>query len=458
MFPVVVGLNYRTAPVEIREKLNIHHSQIVSSLKELSIYPEMKGVVLLSTCNRMEVYAVTTDVELGTRFLQDYFVRKFQDESHSIHRYLYTHTLYPAVSHLFRVVSGLDSMVLGESQILGQVAKAYELSSKAGVNNKIIHVMFQKALAVGKRVRTETCIDRYSTSISYTAVELAGQYIPSFKDKKILVLGAGEMSGLTMKHLVARGAATLMISNRSLEKAREFAAGCGGEAVSLLELESCLEEADLVFSATASKGFIITADSLRKAMRKRPHRPMLLIDIAVPRDIDPGVRDIEGVTLYDIDDLRSVVDHHQSARESAAQDAEIIIEEEMALFKKWHNSLFVLPTILALQQRGEEIKNAQLDQAMAKLGEISPKQEKVIRSLASSIINKFLHVPITTLKKVSDTPQGHLYTEILQNSFRLDVNEDLISVDIRENSNGAPPVNLIWRKQNEDDSNWYQRE
>lgn len=432
MFPIVVGINYRTAPVEVREKFSIHQSQIVGALKELSRHPAIKGVVLLSTCNRMEAYAVTTDMEAGTHCLQEFLIRKFKNDRQGINRCLYTHTLYPAVKHLFGVVSGLDSMVLGESQILGQVAQAYEISSAAGVNNKIIHVMFQRALAVGKRVRTETGIDRYSTSISYTAVELAKERLQSLKDKKILVLGAGEMSALLIKYLAAQGAASLMVVNRSLAKAKEFARDCGAEAVSLAELESCLAEADLVFAATAAAGFVIKAESLQKALAERAGKPVLLIDIAVPRDIEPRVKNMPGVTLYDIDDLRGVVDGHQSAREAAAQEAEKIIEEEMAEFKKWHNSLFVLPTITALRERGEEIKQAQLDLALAKLGNISPKQEKVIRSLANSIVNKFLHVPVTTLKKVSDTPQGHLYTEILQNAFNLKVNEDFGAGDLPE--------------------------
>lgn len=434
MFPVVVGLNYRTAPVEVREKLSIHHSQVKDCLQELNRLGGIKGAVLLSTCNRLEIYTVTTEVETGTEAVKEFLRGKYQDNDRMLNPYLYIHTLYPAVRHLFRVVSGLDSMVLGETQILGQVADAYECSCQAGANHKIINVMFQKALAVGKRVRTETGIDQFATSISYTAVLLAKQHIESFKDKKILVLGAGEMSALIMKHLQTQGASAFMISNRSLQRARQFAAEYQGVAVPFSELPACLEEADLVFSATASKNILISSRQMREVMAKREHRPLTMIDIAVPRDIDPAVRNIKGISLFDIDELRGVVDRHQSAREAAAREAEKIIEEEMTEFKKWHNSLFVLPTITALQQRGEEIKNTQLDQAMAKLRGISPKQEKVIRSLANSIINKFLHVPITTLKEVSNTPQGHLYTEILQNSFNLDVNEEFIPYDCREMS------------------------
>lgn len=435
MFPVVVGLNYRTAPVEVRERVSVHHSQMISALQKLKKNSAIEGVVILSTCNRFEIYAVTKEVESGINLIVDFLIKQSKDDNGGIKDYLYFYTLYPAVKHLFRVVSGLDSMILGESEILGQAARAYELSCNTGVNNKIINVMFQKALAVGKRVRTDTCIDHNSTSISYTAVELAKQKLGSFNGKKIIILGAGEMSALTIKHLVAQGASAVLVSNRSLEKAKALATDCQGQAVPLTEIESYLEEADLIFSATASKSFIIGSKLMMNVMKKRQKRSILIIDIAVPRDFEPGVKEIEGVSLFDIDDLRSVVDLHKSAREAAAKEAEKIIDEEMANFKKWHNSLFVLPTIAALQQRGEEIKNAQLDLAMSKLNGISPKQEKVIKSLANSIINKFLHVPITTLKEVSNTPQGHLYTEILQNSFHLEVNEELIPIDIVENPN-----------------------
>ncbi|KUO61330.1 MAG: glutamyl-tRNA reductase [Gracilibacter sp. BRH_c7a] len=424
MFPIVVGLNYKTAPVEIRERVSVHHSQMVSCLQKLRIYPGIEGVVLLSTCNRFEIYAVSTDVDKGIDSIKNFLMELAKDKSGQINKYFYTYTLYPAVKHLFRVVSGLDSMVLGESQILGQVAKAYELSCTAEVTNKVINVTFQKALAVGKKVRTETYIDQFSTSISYTAVELAKQKTGSFQGKKILILGTGEMSVLTMKHLVAQGASTVIVSNRSFERAKEFAAQCQGHAVPFADLNYCLEEADLIFSATASKDFIITAELLKQAMKNREQDSLLLIDIAVPRDIDPEVKDIQGVSLYDIDDLRGVVDSHQSAREVAAIEAEKIISKEMDLFKSWHNSLSVLPTIAALQQRGEEIKNTLLDQTMPKLEGLSPKQEKAIRSLANSIVKNFLHNPITTLKKVSNTPHGHLYTEIIQTSFALDVNEE----------------------------------
>lgn len=424
MFPVTVGLNHITAPVEIREKVSFHPSEIHSALQELISCPALQGVVLLSTCNRLEIYAATTEVEAGINSIKKFLALHANLDEQELYQYLYVHTLYDSVRHLFRVVSGLDSMIMGETQILGQVSDAYEKASEVSVTNKVINVFFQNALTVGKRVRTETRIDQHPTSISYTAVELAKQVFGELAGHSILILGAGEMSALTAKHLVANGASTVLVSNRSYERAKALAAEFCGKAILFQDLDQTLDEADIVISATAATNFVIKPERMRQVMEARKNRPLLLIDIAVPRDIHPEVATIDGITLYDIDDLRGVVDTHQKAREQAAQKAELIIEEEMSNFLKWHNSLFAIPTIVALQRRGEEIKNALLNHSLEKLGDLNPKQEKVVRSMANSIVNHLLHAPITNLKEVANTSQGHLYTEILQNLFNLDVDEE----------------------------------
>jgi len=424
VFPVTVGVNHRTAPVEVREKISLHPSQLRESLTALRACPAIQGVVLLSTCNRLEVYAATTDVELGIACIREFLAQRSGIEEQDLNKYLYVHTLYEAVRHLFRVVSGLDSMVLGETQILGQVANAYEKAYEACATNKVINVFFQNALTVGKRVRTETQIDQHPVSISYTAVELAKRKFGTLEGTSILLLGAGEMSCLTARHLVAAGASTVIVSNRSYDRAVALAEEFHGRAVTFETVNEALTQVDIVISATASLNFVIMPDRMSEVMRLRKERRLLLIDIAVPRDIHPSVKEIPGITLYDIDDLQGVIDRHQSAREAAAQQAEKIIEDEMAQFLKWHNSLFVIPTIVALQQKGQEVKEVQLERALQRLGPISPRQEKIIRSLANSIVNQLLHVPITNLKEFATTRQGHLYTEILQNLFDLDVDEE----------------------------------
>ncbi|MDR3599731.1 MAG: glutamyl-tRNA reductase [Desulfosporosinus sp.] len=424
MFPVAIGLNHRSAPVEIREQMSFHPSRMQEVLRELNSYPGIEGVVILSTCNRTEVYAATTDVEVGIRSIKKFLVNYRGIEENILEQYLYVHTLYDSVRHLFRVVSGLDSMVRGETQILGQVSDAYQQANEAEVTNKTVNVLFQTALAVGKRVRTETLIDQHPVSISYTAVELAKQHFGELEGKGILIMGAGEMSTLTAKNLVAAGATTVLVSNRSYEKAVLLAKECSGRAVRFDEMDQYLEKVDIVISATASTHFVLLPERMQKIMAIRKGRSMLIIDIAVPRDIHPEVGQIPLVTLFDIDDLRGVVDRHHQERELAAVNAEKIIEEEMLRFLKWHNSLFVVPTILALQEKGQEIKEAQLSRAFERLGGLTPNQEKIICSMANSIVNHLLHGPITNLKEHASTSQGHLYTEILQNLFDLDVQEE----------------------------------
>ncbi|MGI6120141.1 MAG: glutamyl-tRNA reductase [Desulfosporosinus sp.] len=424
MFPVAIGLNHKTAPVEIREKMCFQPSKIQEVLRRLKSFPALQGVVILCTCNRTEVYAATTDVEVGSNSIKKFLAGYHGIEENILEQYLYGHTLYDAIRHLYRVVSGLDSMVRGETEILGQVSDAYQQAIEAGVTNKAINVLFQNALAVGKRVRTETLIDQHPISISYTAVELAKQHYNELQGKSILILGAGEMSTLTIKHLLAAGANTVLVSNRSYEKAVNLAKECSGQAVRFDDLDQYLKKVDIVISATASPHFMLVPERMHEIMKSRQERPMLLIDIAVPRDIHPDIGKIPFITLFDIDDLHGVVDRHYQEREKAAINAERIIEEEMLSFLKWHNSLFVVPTIIALQQKGKAIKDAQVEQALRHLKGLTPKQEKIIRSMANSIVNKLLYIPITNLKEYANTSQGHLYTEILQNLFDLDVLEE----------------------------------
>lgn len=420
MFPVIIGLSHRTAPVEILERVSISTNRITPSIQELRRLPEIQGVALLSTCNRLEIYASTMDVEACVSSVRAFLARNTRLEEQELSQYISIHTLYSAVRHLFRVASGLDSMVLGETQILGQVAKAYEIAYSAETTNKVINVLFQNALAVGKRVRCETLIDQHPTSISSTAVELARQVSGNLGDKSILILGVGEMGSTIVKHFAANGAVSVMVTSRSSKCAEKLAA----EVYAFQEISTCLEKADIVLSATASPHFVLGSELMEDVMKKREYKPILLIDIAVPRDIDPLIKDIQGVTLYDIDDIRGVVDRHQDARELAAQKAEAIVEEEMACFVKWHNSLMVIPTIKALQEKGEEIKSAQLKKAFAKLDGLTPKQQKIIISMVNSVVNQLLGPPMANLKEFTNTSQGHIYIELLQDLFGLDVQEE----------------------------------
>jgi len=421
MFLLTVGLNHKTAPVEVREKLTFPEHTLKDALSRLRKFPGIEGCAILSTCNRTEIYATVLDVKQGLGNVRQFLANCLHDEVCEIDNYIYTHTLYDSVRHLFKVAAGLDSMILGETQILGQVRQAYQRACEYGATNAILNTLFQQAITVGKRVRTETEIDRNAVSISYAAVELGKQIFGTLEGKTILIIGAGKMSELTAKHLVANGVTSVLVANRSFDKSSALARQFGGEAIPYNQVFSCMAKADIVISCTAAPHYVIIPPYVTDVIAQRPDRPLFLIDIAVPRDIDPRVGNISGVKLYDIDDLQNVVDRNLEERRKEAVKAQKIVEEEITIFLKWLNTQFVTPTIVALKQKGEEIKEAELTKAFNKLGNLTEKEKKVISSLAHSVVNQLLHDPIINLKAYANTNHGHLYTEILQNLFNLEV-------------------------------------
>ncbi|WP_066635966.1 glutamyl-tRNA reductase [Desulfolucanica intricata] len=421
MLIIVVGVNHRTAPVEIREKLSFSESSIKESLAQLNSFPGIDGCVILSTCNRTEIYAATVELDDGINAIWKFLSDRSGVDIFEIKNYTYSHALYDTIRHLFRVAAGLDSMILGETQILGQVKNAYELALKYGATNRVINTLFQQALAVGKKVRSETGIDKHAVSISYTAVELAKQNLGNLDGRSVLIIGAGKMSELTAKHLVANGVSGVIVSNRSHERAAVLAKQFNGRAITFDELYKYMEIADIVISCTAASHYVVKLDKFQKVMDKRTSKKIFLIDIAVPRDIDPEIAKLPGVTLYDVDDLQNVVDSNLDERKKAALAAEDIIETNLSEFMKWLSTQFVVPTIVALRNRADEIRKQELQKALNRLGELSEHDKKIINTLANAIVNQLLHDPITQLKSYAATPQGHLYTEILQNLFNLDV-------------------------------------
>jgi glutamyl-tRNA reductase len=421
MFLVAVGLNHKTAPVEVREQLSFPEHELGDALQKLRSREAVEGCIILSTCNRTEIYAAVLDVKKGLANIKQFMAECLHDELCEIDNYIYVHTLYDTVHHIFRVAAGLDSMILGETQVLGQVRTSYQYACELGTTNRILNTLFQQAVSVGKRVRTETEIDRNAVSISYAAVELSRQIFEDLTGSTILVIGAGKMSELTAKHLVANGVTSVLVANRSFENAFQLAQQFGGEAIRFEELFDHMVNVDIVISATSARNSIIKPSDLEQVMSKRGGKKIFLIDIAVPRDIDPVVTKVSGVTLYDIDDLQHVVDRNLESRKKEAIKAQTIVDEEINRFFKWLNTQFVVPTISALKQFGAEIKQQELDKALARLGSITEKEEKIIRVMAHSIVNSILHNPIVNLKVYANTNHGHLYTEILQNLFSLEV-------------------------------------
>lgn len=422
MYVLVAGLNHRTAPVEVREKFTLSGTALEEAYASLNNSEGIEASVILITCNRTEIYATTRDIEKGTRDLERYLRNQSGLECNELRRYLYQPNCYDAIYHLFRVSAGLDSMILGESQILGQVKDAYLQAVEASASDGVLNALFQKAIYVGKRVRTETDMDSYPLSISSAAVELARQVLGELQGKTVLVVGAGEMSELTTRYLMQNGVQSVIVSNRSYEKAQELATRFQGQAIRLDDLPEEISRTDIIISCTAASHQVIRADNCGNSLRARQGRRIMLIDIAVPRDIDPELSEIDGVYLYDIDDLQGAVDANYLERQRAAREAERIIGEEMEKFNQWLNSLYVVPVIAALKAQAEQIKQYELNKALNRMGTLSEHQQKVLGSMANSIVNQMLHPPIVTLKEMALSSQGHLYAETVKKLFDLNIN------------------------------------
>ncbi|MTI82567.1 MAG: glutamyl-tRNA reductase [Firmicutes bacterium] len=424
MFIVAVGINHKTAPVEVRERMSFAEHSMPESLAGLRSYPVINGAVILSTCNRTEIYTVNEDAEQGLEDIKEFLSLKSGLDTEVIGNYLYSFFDHDAVKHLYQVAAGLDSMLLGETQILGQVRAAYELSLESGNTGRILNILFQQAIRTGKRARAETGIDQHAVSISYAAVELAKQIFKDLTGRSVLVIGAGKMSELTTKHLVANGVSGVIVSNRSFDRAVTLANQFNGIAVKFNDLFKYMGDADIVISCTAASHYVVHQKQVAEFMHKQPGKQLMMIDIAVPRDIEPDVREIPGVTVYDVDALQNVVDSNFDKRKRSAMMAETIIEEDTQEYVKWLKTQFVIPAISELKHRGEQIKQKELRRAYNRLGELSDHEKKVVSSLANSIVNQLLHDPVTRLKSYAVTDKGSVYTEALEKLFNLHTGEN----------------------------------
>ncbi|SHG89684.1 glutamyl-tRNA reductase [Thermosyntropha lipolytica DSM 11003] len=424
MYILLTGLSYRTAPVEVREKLALCTHDLKEAYTCLKNEEGIEGVVILSTCNRMEIYATTRDLDKARERVYAFLAAYSGIKREELKPYLYDLSCYDAIYHLFKVASGLDSMVLGETQILGQVKEAYMRAKEEGATEGVINTLFQKALYVGKRVRTETMIDQHPVSVSYAAVELARSILGTLNGRTVMLIGAGEMSELAAYYLLQNGASSVIVSNRSYENALKLAAKFNGQAVRFDEIENYLLVVDIVISCTAAQHYVMRRDNCYKALQNRGGKKIIMIDIAVPRDIDPELGEIEGVFIYDIDDLKDVIDGSYLARQKAAKQAQKIIDEEMKIFNDWLSCLYVVPVIKALRSWGEEIKQKEITRAFNRLGNLSEREKKIIISMANSIVNQLLHFPIVNLKEMALCHnEGHLYAEVVKKLFSLHIDE-----------------------------------
>ena len=425
---VSIGTSHHVAPVEFREKLAFSNEQLIESLHHLRDSYKLQEAVILSTCNRVEVYAVAnTQQMIGSpvKRLLDFLAYYHSIGLDTIKKWSYRHHNLDTILHLFRVTSSLDSMVVGESQILGQVKEAYDLSRSAGGAGTILNRVFSKAFSVGKRIRSETTIATGAVSISYAAVELAKKIFNTLEDKTVAIIGAGEMSELAAKHLVSNGVSKVIVANRTYERAVKIAEKFRGIPVVYENGLGFLIDADIVISSTDAPHYLIERKPLTEIMRKRKHRYMFLIDISVPRDIEPAVSKINHAFLYNIDDLEAVVASNLKEREQEAVRAEQIVTEEA---KRFHDQLQVLevnPTIKSLHQQFRQIAETEL-QTYLNQTSLSVSQETAIKSMTQAIVKKLLHQPVNNLRQaVNDGNADHgKYVQAIQELFALDQVDD----------------------------------
>ncbi len=396
---LVAGLNHNTADVEVREKVAFDGSRLDEGLRRLRELPEIEEGMILSTCNRVELYAHVKDT-----FKASESIKNFLSEFHHVNRELldkaiYIHDDVDAIRHIFRVASSLDSMVVGEPQILGQLKEAFETSLEKKTTGILLNRLMKKAISVAKRVRSETKIAENAVSISFAAVELAKKIFADLSDKVFMLLGAGEMAELAARHLMNNGVKEVIVANRSFERACDLSKEFNGRPVALDDFLREMLHSDIVICSTGAPNYILMKDQMQKVMKERKQRPVFLIDISVPRNIDPKINDLDNVYLYNIDDLQGIVDTNMFERKKEAEKAEKIIEEEIEPFLKWLSSLDSVPTIVALREKAEEIKKEEFEKLMNRFPEMEDKQKKAIECMAASIINKLIHPPTKALKE-----------------------------------------------------------
>ncbi len=418
---VNIGMNHESAPVELRECMANNRESSSLALSCMRESEWIKEGLFLSTCNRVEAIYTTDYPEEARKTILSMLsmLGNISEERFMPNIYIYENS--EALKHVFRVASSLDSMVVGEPQILGQIKEAYHQA--AGVEKTtgvILNRLMHRAFHVAKRVKTETGISEAAVSISYAAVELAKKIYYSLEGKKVLLVGAGEMAELAARYLMGNGIESLIVANRSFDKAVQIADLFRGKAVFFEEMESYLLEVDIVVTSTSSMDFVIPYDMVKNSLRKRRNHPLFFIDIAVPRDVDPRVNKLENVYLYDIDDLKGVVNENTAQRKGEAIKAERIVQEEVIRFEKWLKTLDVVPTITALKDKIESIRKSEIEKSLPALGDLTPSQIRAIDSLTESLIGKIMNDPIVVLKGKADGRSRDIYLDVTRKLFSLD--------------------------------------
>jgi len=417
---LLVGLNHKTAPVEVRECLGFVGHDVDAALERLQRIAALQEGLLLSTCNRVEVLATTTDHRQAVEEITAFLAEGDRVPLEQLGAALYVHRGDAAVRHVFRVAASLDSMVVGEPQILGQLKEAYRRATERKSSGVILNRLLHRAFFVAKRIRTETGIGDHAVSISYAAIELGRKIFGALEGKTVLLIGAGEMAELAVEHLLRHRAGAILVANRTLARAVELAARFKGRALAFEEIGDGLREADIVISSTGSPDYVLHRDQV-KAARRGQRRPLFFIDIAVPRDIDPAVNRLENTYVYDIDDLKGVIEENIEDRQRAALQGERIVEEAVLRFREWYQSLEVVPTIVALHQKLEEIVRQEGVKTLGGLGlKNDPQALEACERMTHAVVNKILHAPTTLLKREVSHNQPSLFLDVTRRLFGLD--------------------------------------
>jgi len=418
---IVLGLNHKTAPVEVRERFNFSAERTEAILRRLRASEFLSEVVLLSTCNRTEIYLVLDKPEEGLSFMR-HLLKHIAGQQYS-QNYFYNLTGINCVKHLFRVVSSLDSLVIGEGQILSQIKNAYSIARRQGMTCTFLNTLFHRAIAVGKRVRTETRIAYNSVSVSSAAVDLAVKVLGSLAKANVLIIGAGHMGELTARHLCDKGAEKIFVANRDPLKATELAAKCHGIPIEFHAFWDSAAKADIIITSTGATHYIITQKGMERILPLRKDRPLILIDIAVPRDVAPEVGQMKGVLLYNIDDLEDVVDNNKALRAIEAETAEQIIEEEVQGLKERLRYLSMRPIMLRLGDKMDLMRQRVLKHAFVKMPELTNDQRHIIDLMTQRLTHKFLREPMTAMNTVAGTCDEERYRKMISELFLLDNNE-----------------------------------
>lgn len=420
MHTIVVGVNYHTAPVEIRERLSFVETDLPKAMSALQEQKSVLENIVVSTCNRTEIYAVVDQLHTGRYYIKQFLANWFNMPIESISPYLFIYENDGAMEHLFRVTAGIDSMILGETQILGQVRTSFLQGQESGTTGTVFNQLFKQAVTLAKRAHAETAIGENAVSVSYAAVELGKKIFGSLKQKHVVILGAGKMGELAIKNLHGSGAGKITVINRTFEKAQTLATKFNGQAKSMKELQCSLLEADILISSTGSTDFVIDLELMQFVERLRKGRPLFMVDIAVPRDLDPRIGELPNVFLYDIDDLQGIVEANLAERQLAANEIMLMIEQELVQFKDWLGTLGVVPVISVLRKKASQIQAETMLSIENKMPELTDRERKVLSKHTKSIINQLLKDPILQAKELASSSNSQEKLQLFQQIFGIE--------------------------------------